>query len=76
MNSFNMSEREMIHVFTCIYHFYSWHPGVLDRQEFKEVMNGLKLSEREMMQVFMEADTDESGLLDYEEFLPFMVQGL
>ena len=37
--------------------------GSLDRDEFKVVMSGLNLTPAEAMQVFREADVDESGRL-------------
>lgn len=51
--------------------------GVLDRTEFKKVFEGLtselQLTKKDIMKIMAEADENEDGLIEYEEFLPLAV---
>jgi len=51
--------------------------GVLDRKEFKNVFNGLKeeldLDQKDVMKIMAEADENDDGTIEYNEFVPIAV---
>ncbi|KAG1679795.1 hypothetical protein FOA52_012706 [Chlamydomonas sp. UWO 241] len=52
--------------------------GYLDKKEFANVLNSteLSLNERQVREVMCEADENDDGVIEYREFVPFMVDML
>ena len=52
--------------------------GYLDRKEFQDVLRStdLNLSRRDYRKIMIECDENDDGCIEYNEFVPFMVQVL
>ena len=52
--------------------------GYLDRREFQDVLKStdLNLSKRDYRKIMIECDENDDGCIEYNEFVPFMVQVL
>ncbi|QDZ23340.1 hypothetical protein HOP50_10g58780 [Chloropicon primus] len=52
--------------------------GYLDRKEFQDVLRStdLNLSKRDYRKIMIECDENDDGCIEYNEFVPFMVQVL
>ena len=52
--------------------------GYLDRREFQEVLRSadLNLSKSDYRKIMIECDENDDGCIEYNEFVPFMVQVL
>eukprot|EP00741_Cyanophora_paradoxa_P007537 tig00001154_g7290.t1 len=50
--------------------------GVLDAKEFKQIMKtaDLGLSNKQILEIMVEADENDDGKIDYQEFVPVAVQ--
>ena len=50
--------------------------GYLDRTEFQNVLRSadLKLTKKDYRKIMLECDENDDGCIDYNEFVPFMVQ--